>query len=349
MEIQSYNSSLPTLQNSSSMLDNELFLTLSVEGFKNTNWQAVPGPMLVYLFLHDEPTIGKRRSMKTKTEYLRDIEQFLHYINEEIRTIVPEDALAYQTWLERQKYEAPTLRRKSTVTKQFLQYLYKNGVLSFDASIKMKRVAQPLDKQVNRDLYEHEVEQLLEYFKENDWFAYTLLLLLTSTGLRIEELASANWANLFIFRTNKNQHHFLKVVGKGGKPRDVRIYEDVLLAIFEFRKRRRLPTELNPGDSTAFFAKPSGGHYSSTYLSTEFSKLIERSGFPFVIHRTDRITPHTCRHYTASFLSSRGADIRAIQDALGHASIVTTERYLWRHRRLENHASTRIGQNFFNR
>lgn len=348
MEIQTYSPSMPALQNSDAMLDNELFITISVDSFKNTNWQAIPDPMLVYLFLHDEPTIGKQRTLKTKKEYLRDIKQFLHYINEEIRSIVPEDAPAYQTWLDRQKYEAPTLRRKSTVTKQFLKYLYKNGVLSFDASIKMKRVAQPLDKQVNRDLYEYEVEQLLEYFKEIDWFAYTLLLILTSTGLRIEELASARWANLFIFRTTKGQHHFLKVIGKGGKPRDVRIYEDVLPVIIEFRQRRGLPIELNPGDSTAFFAKPNCGHYSSTYLSTEFAKLIERSGFPFVIHRTNRITPHTCRHYTAAYLSSKGADIRAIQDALGHASIVTTERYLWRHRKLENHASTHIGFNFLN-
>lgn len=329
---------------SKQMLDNKLFQMISSEGFKRTDWNKVPNDFLKYLFLHDEPVMGKKRTEKTKKEYLRELDCLFSFFNQPLQEITPEDALAFQYWIDRQEYAATTMRRKSTVVKQFLQYLYKIGVLSADVTYKMKKISQPKEQLVDRDLYESDVNDLLDHFKRTNWFAFTLLFVLASTGLRIEELATAKWSGLFYYP--KLGLHFLNVIGKGNKPRTAIIFNDVLDSIIEFRKRRGLKVEIDPGDTTAFFPKPIGSHYSSKYLSNEFSNLVEATNFNFIKHRTDRITPHTCRHYTAAYLSDKGADIRAIQDALGHSSIITTEGYLWKKRKLENHAGLKLGKNF---
>jgi len=223
-------------------------------------------------------------------------------------------------------------------------YPYKVGALSTDVTYTMKKVSQPKEQLVDRDLYEAEVHDLLDHFKKTDGFAFTLLLVLVSTGLRIEELAAAKWSGLFYYP--KLELHFLNVIGKGDKKRTAILFNDVLDSMIEFRQRRGLKFEIDPGDPTAFFSKPDGSHYSSKYLSNEFSKLMEATDFSFIKHRKDRITPHTCRHYTAAYLSDKGADIRSIQDALGHSSILTTEGYLWKKRQLENHAGLKLGKNF---
>lgn len=334
-----------SIENPSDYLDGTLYHIVAREGFKNTSWEAVPDHILMYIFLHDEPTLGKKRSSKTKIEYYRDISKLLDFSVPfgGLRNLSPEDLLAFQYEMEKE-YAPTTQRRRSVVMKQFLRFLYKNGALEADLSFKMKKVSQPKELLVNRDLYEDEVRQLLDYFRSHDWFAFTLMHVLVSTGLRIEELADAMWRKLFYYR--KLNRYFLRVMGKGGKERDVLIFEDVLESIREFRLRKGFDIELHPGCETAFFPKGDGSHYSEKYLSTEFSRLIKKTLFPFVVYREDPITPHTCRHYTAAYLTDKGIDLRAIQEMLGHASIVTTEGYLWKKRRLENHAGLKLDNRF---
>ncbi len=341
---------LPTLPDD--FYDPSLFKLISSEGFLNTRWDDVPDELLIYVFLHDEPVLGKKRRKETKAEYYRDLMQFLQFAKAKggIRHIQPEHLLAYQLWLEgndgTNNYKPTTIRKKSTVIKQFYQYLFRKGVIQSDITYKMKKVAQPKELLVNRDLYEHEVQQLIDYFRKNDLFAYTLLLCLVSTGMRIEELATAKWRRLYFHL--ELGCYFLPVIGKGNKVREVRIFEDVLDPLKELRRRRGLESELNAEDSSAFFPKADGGHYNKKYLGSEFTKLIKETGFPFVKHRTDPITPHTCRHYTAAYFAKKGIELDAIRDMLGHASIKTTERYLWKQRRLEDHAAVQLGERFIN-
>jgi len=328
------------------MLDGKLYHQLSSEGFKHTDWSRIPDELLVYLFLHDEPTLGKTRTINTKKGYLRDIHQFINFTGTLIRNLDSSDLLAYQKFCEEQGVASTTLRKRSSVIKQFFSYLYKQGVLSADITNKMKRVSQPLDKKKNRDVYYNEVQQLLQHFEETDFFAYTMLMLLASTGIRINELATAKWSSLFVFNVHGQDYTFITVLGKGNKPRDILILEDVFHTIVEFRMRRSKKTSIDPNDTTAFFCKSDGSHYTSEYLSTEFSNIVSQSPFSFISARKDRITPHSLRHYFAAALSDKGVDLRAIQDALGHANIQTTEGYLRRKRKLESHAGIKLGHNF---
>ncbi|MGY3716061.1 tyrosine-type recombinase/integrase [Sutcliffiella cohnii] len=337
--------------------DKDLLMLIEREGFKNINWEDVPLEVLIYLFLHDQPTIGEERSEKTKKEYLRDINHFLKFIFEEgissIYSINPEHLLQYQRVIE-ERYKKTTLQRKSSVIKHFFRYLANKSILPEDITLQMKRPKTKMEDLINRDFYDFEVEQLLQYFQENDWFAYTLFYSLVSTGMRINELATAKWSNLR-FEPSVN-HYFLTVTGKGNKLRDVIIFQDVLEVLLENRRRKSLSLKIGDVDGTAFFPKASGGFYNTTYLSNEFTKLVNAAPFDFIQDRIKkekesaeegkniryRITPHTCRHYTAAFYMDKGIDSKAIQDMLGHSSIMTTERYLRRKRNLENHAGVKL-------
>ncbi|WP_240420286.1 tyrosine-type recombinase/integrase [Paenibacillus periandrae] len=333
---------------SKNWLDSSLFFKISSEHFKNTDWSNLPDLLLMYVFLHDEPTYGKKRSEGTKTEYLRDILDFLKFTESlgGIRQLSPEDLLVYQDSLA-SRYANTSNRKKITVVKQFLRYIYSKQAIDSDLTRLIKKVAQPADELVNRDLYEHEVQTLLAHFKKGNFIMYTFFLILISTGLRINELATAQWKNLYY--VPHLGFHFLDVIGKGGKPREVLIFNDTFEVIGEFRKRRGLGSDVNPGCPSPFFPKGNGSAYNTKYLSNMFTKEIIKTQLNMIKHRKDFITPHTCRHYYATFLTTEGANIDAVKDALGHSSIITTQRYLLKRRRQENHAAIKVGRNSFNR
>ncbi|QHE52415.1 tyrosine-type recombinase/integrase [Pontibacillus sp. HMF3514] len=340
----------------------DTYLSIVQQGFRNVDWSRASDELLLYLFLHDEPSIGTKRKKSTLKEYFREVNQFFTYIHqwyESVREIHPELVTQYQLEIEQRGYKSTTLRRKSTVVQQFLQFLYKYGMVEEDLTKSMKRISLQKDQLVNRDFYEEEVQALLQYFKKHDWYMYTLLFTLVSTGLRIQELCSARWSSI-TYQPEANLY-FVSVVGKRDKLREVPLFNEVLEVLQEFRMRRGFSGELN-GQNTPLFPKPNGDHYNFKYLSNEFTKQIEnlQDQFPFIKRRIEmekqfadsgksvrfRITPHTCRHYTAAYYLSKGADLKAIQDLLDHESSVTTDQYLRRTRKFSEHAAVKIGGSF---
>lgn len=363
-EVAFSSSNFPQLVNGDYWKDESLFYSIEEIGFRKFKWEDAPEDLLLYLFLHDQPSIGEKRADSTEKEYFRDLKQFLDYIHKKgiqhLRCLDPEHLLQYQRYLE-EKYKKTTLLRKSSVVKHFFRYLFGKKILKEDITLQMKRPRMKSEELVNRDLYEHELKQILDYFKKTDWFAYTLFYLLVSTGMRINELATAKWSN--IRYESSAGHYFLNVTGKGEKPRDIIIFNDVLQVVLENRKRKSLSIRIGQVDGTAFFPKATGKHYNTTYLSNEFTRLVNSVPYDFIQDRFKkealsaeegkniryRITPHTCRHYTAAFYMDKGIDSKSIQDLLGHSSLMTTERYLRRKRSIESHAGVKLGEkNFMN-
>lgn len=349
--------SLKTNNESDFWKDNRLFQKVIDHGYSQIDWETATDEFLLYLFLHDEPTLGKKRSEKTKKAYFRDLSDLLSFAREygSVKNLHPDVLKKYQYIIEESGFASTTLRRKTAVIKQFMRFLLQIGAINQDNTFLMKRTSINKDQLVNRDLYDHEVQQLLNYFRENNYFAYTLLYILVSTGLRINELTTAKWADLFYFP--EQDRFFITVTGKRNKEREAIIFKDVLYVIQEFRKRRGHEPELSEDNPTAFFPKADGSHYNSAYLSHEFSRLIldTHETFPFIKRRMilheqgnkgHNITPHTCRHYTAAYFAEKGVSLKAIQDMLGHESIITTENYLRRKRKLEKHAGVRVGDSF---
>ena len=138
---------------------------------------------------------------------------------------------------------------------------------------------------VNRDLFPEEVNEILNTLKKTNFFMYTLFFLLTTTGLRIEEVANAKWADL-VFHSALNAY-LLRVVGKGNKAREVRIFEDVLDDICRLRQLRKQTSKLDASSTSAFLPKADGSYYRADYLSKYVAEKIEETNLPFYV--TERI------------------------------------------------------------
>ncbi|MCU5198297.1 site-specific integrase, partial [Bacillus mobilis] len=335
------------VKSKSDFFDSSHFEKIMGLGIRNIDYSQLSEESLVYLFLHDEPSLTKKRSERTKQQYLHDLSHFLRYIKEAIGTIQElshNDVEIYFYELSK-KYAATTLRKKKTVVQQFLKYVYDNNGLSDNFSSRLKKVSVKKEELVNRDLYPEEVTQILDELKKSNYFVYTAFFLLTTTGLRIEEIATAKWADL-VFHSSLNAY-LLRVVGKGNKSREVRIFEDTLDALCHVRSLRKQTTKLDASNTSAFLPKADGSNYRADYLSSLVAKKIEETNLTFLRYRQDRITPHTCRHFMANYLMEKGIELKKIRDYLGHESIMTTERYLRERTRRQNLATIDIGNSLF--
>ncbi|BCC50132.1 integrase (plasmid) [Bacillus cereus] len=347
MNIINYEHNNQIVKSKSDFFDSNHFEKIMGLGIRNIDYSQLSEESLVYLFLHDEPSLTKKRSERTKQQYLHDLSHFLRYIKEAIGTIQElshNDVEIYFYELSK-KYAATTLRKKKTVVQQFLKYVYDNNGLSDNFSSRLKKVSVKKEELVNRDLYPEEVTQILDELKKSNYFVYTAFFLLTTTGLRIEEIATAKWADL-VFHSSLNAY-LLRVVGKGNKSREVRIFEDTLDALCHVRSLRKQTTKLDASNTSAFLPKADGSNYRADYLSSLVAKKIEETNLTFLRYRQDRITPHTCRHFMANYLMEKGIELKKIRDYLGHESIMTTERYLRERTRRQNLATIDIGNSLF--
>ncbi|MCU5170892.1 tyrosine-type recombinase/integrase, partial [Bacillus paranthracis] len=335
------------VKSKSDFFDSSHFEKIMGLGIRNIDYSQLSEESLVYLFLHDEPSLTKNRSERTKQQYLHDLSHFLRYIKEAIGTIqeLSHNDMEIYFYELSKKYAATTLRKKKTVVQQFLKYVYDNNGLSDNFSSRLKKVSVKKEELVNRDLYPEEVTQILDELKKSNYFVYTAFFLLTTTGLRIEEIATAKWANL-VFHSSLNAY-LLRVVGKGNKSREVRIFEDTLDALCHVRSLRKQTTKLDASNTSAFLPKADGSNYRADYLSSLVAKKIEETNLTFLRYRQDRITPHTCRHFMANYLMEKGIELKKIRDYLGHESIMTTERYLRERTRRQNLATIDIGNSLF--
>ena len=139
---------------------------------------------------------------------------------------------------------------------------------------------------------------------------------LYSCGLRVSELITLNLSDLFF------EEGFIKVTGKGNKQRFVPIAEHTQKLISIYKTEKRNHQDIKKGHEDTLFLNRRGRGLTRAMIFTIVKNLSEKSG----LQKT--ISPHTFRHSFATHLLENGADLRAIQQMLGHESITTTEIYM---------------------
>lgn len=142
-----------------------------------------------------------------------------------------------------------------------------------------------------------------------------ILETLYGCGLRVSELINMKISDLFF------EEGFIKVTGKGDKQRFVPIGDNTIRYIELYRKEVRVHGPVKPGSADTLFLNRRGNKLTRAMIFTIVKQLAEKAG----IQKT--ISPHTFRHSFATHLLENGADLRAIQQMLGHESITTTEVY----------------------
>lgn len=263
--------------------------------------------------------IEKNASPLTLQAYRNDLYQLQHWRKQNGSTFEINHLLLrhYLAWLKERGYSRSTIARKLSATRSFLRYLQREGCLAGEAWARVMTPRQ--ERRLPKFLYYQQVEALLEAPDCGTLLGFrdrTILELLYSCGIRVSELVSMN------IHSYQDEERLLKVTGKGSKERILPVgrVAGKFLKEYLFRIRPRLLAP-NADDHGFFFLNRLGGPLSDRGVRLMFSKYIRK------VCSTEGATPHSLRHSFATHLLERGADIRVVQELLGHVSISTTQVY----------------------
>lgn len=261
----------------------------------------------------------KNASPHTVAAYGRDLREVAAYLKE--RQVRWDRAgvvilRGYLAELHEKKRMKTTIGRKLAALRSFFDYGVRTGRVAENPA-KMLATPRP-DKRVPAFLTEGETAELLELprtSKPLDLRDKAILELFYATGARVSELVGIETADLHF------GERLVRVRGKGRKERIVPFGRKALQALEAYARARGGLLEKGSGGETAFFVNYRGGRLTTRSVQRMVRKYIRQTA----VRR--KISPHSLRHSFASHLLGRGADLRVIQELLGHASLATTEKY----------------------
>lgn len=260
----------------------------------------------------------KKTSENTEMSYRRDLNKVSNYMKEQgiedVSAITVTHLHSYILYLEKNHFAAATISRNIASIKAFYHYLFKEGFVSEDISETLK--PPKIEKKIPEILSEEQVNLLLEQPSTDspkEIRDRAMLELLYATGIRVTELISLKVTDVnlklgFIVCRDNNKE---RVVPFG------REAKNALLRYLESARREMIENE---EEDTLFV------NYSGQPMSRQgFWKLIKHYAKKAGIK--EDITPHTLRHSFAAHLVENGADLRSVQEMLGHSDISTTQIY----------------------
>lgn len=259
----------------------------------------------------------KHSSANTVSSYLRDLNQFADYCESEdlvLRDISSSDIEEYLRHLTEAGKSASTVSRALASIKSFFAYLVLTGVISESPVRQIK--TQKVEKKLPQILTGKEVELLLDQPKCTDLKGFrdkAMLELLYATGIRVSELIALDVSDVNLVA------EFIRCA-QGGRDRIIPLYSAAVNAVRQYIETARPKMIANPGE-TALFVNMSGERMSRQ----GFWKIIKHYQSTAQIEKD--ITPHTLRHSFAAHLLENGADLRSIQEMLGHSDISSTQIY----------------------
>lgn len=255
----------------------------------------------------------------TVLAYRHDLERFAHwvslgslpdYLNPTVRQLT-----GYIAHLREEGLSPPSLARNLIALKIFYRYLRLEEKVDGNA---VELLSSPkLWERIPQVLSPESVEKLLSSPRLKERFYHrdrALLETLYATGSRASEVVSLKLADLHL------ESRVMKCQGKGGKQRLVPLGQPAIRALSEYLEKLR-PTLVHAGDAGWVFVSRAGRALTREMLWILVKKYARRAGLGA------RVSPHTLRHSFATHLLSGGADLRTIQELLGHASIRTTQIY----------------------
>ena len=270
--------------------------------------------------------VERNVSVHTQKAYVADIQEFTRFLHsnsfikktDEIIKMEPETIRAYLGYRYRQKVKKVTVNRKVSSLRAFYKYLLRTGKIKNNPA---EMIQTPkAEKYIPTFLSVDEMFELLKAQNENSVSGLrnrAILELFYSSGLRLSELAGLDLIDL-----NFDQK-LVKVRGKGRKERIVPIGGPALKAVEEYLEKTG---ELRRNMDADIFKKP-------LFLNTRGKRITTRSIARIVNEAASKsgigrkISPHALRHSFATHLLNAGADLRSIQELLGHESLSTTQKY----------------------
>jgi len=256
--------------------------------------------------------IEKNVSPHTERGYLSDLEQLSDYLGNIDPAAIDHIALRqFIGHLLGKKEKKTSIARKLSAIRSFFKYLNREGILTNNPA---RLVATPRqEKRLPSVLTVDDAQRLMESPDDHDGTALrdrAVLETLYSTGIRASELIGINRDDI------NHDDHLIRIRGKGRKERIVPVGAKALSAIAAYVERKNAA-----GAVQAIFTGPTGNRLTARTVQRILQNYRKKLGL------IQKASPHTLRHSFATHLLESGADLRAIQELLGHASISTTQRY----------------------
>ncbi len=260
----------------------------------------------------------KNQSQYTIYSYQNDLKQFLEFLKRESISIVDVDYKVvrnYLSYLYEKNYAKRTVARHISCLRSFYKYLLQEKIITKNP---MKLISNPkLDRTLPKFLYYQELEDLLSIPDQSTPLGMrdaTILEFLYSTGVRVSELVSIKIKDIH-FDDKK-----IKVFGKGSKERYVLYGSKLqdLLKKYLFGARQQL---LRDPSNDFLFLNHYGKPLTTAGIRTILNRIIQEGAFQF------HISPHVLRHTFATHMLDEGADLKSVQELLGHENLSTTQIY----------------------
>ncbi len=257
-------------------------------------------------------------SENTVEAYTHDIDYLLNYLrNENLKTedVKLDNLENFAAVIYEFGIASSSQARILCGVRSFFKYLVISGILKDDPSelLEAPTVGEHLPEVLSTEEIDH-MEAAIDLSKWEGQRNKAIIELLFSCGLRVSELVNLKFNDIF------ERDKFLRIIGKGDKERLVPISESALHEIKLWLYDRNL-MKIKPGEQDYVFLNRRGAHLTRTMILIMIKRTAEEAGI------TKTVSPHTLRHSFATELLKGGADLRAIQEMLGHENIKTTQIY----------------------
>ncbi|GGK15201.1 tyrosine recombinase XerD [Caldalkalibacillus thermarum] len=263
--------------------------------------------------------VEKGLSANTINSYRRDLERFFSSLNKQqcvsLEDVNREHILAFLLELRKEHKADATVNRHLSAIRTFFRFLLHDGKCAHDPSAHIE--TPKLEKKLPQVLSVSEVERLLQAPSTTTPFGQrdqAMLEVLYATGIRVSELISLRLDDVHL------QMGFIKCMGKGSKERIIPLGQMAIDALSQYINNGRKKLDKTRRQKVLFL-----NHHGRPLTRQGFWKIIKKYAAKAGIKK--EITPHTLRHSFATHLLENGADLRAVQEMLGHADISTTQIY----------------------
>lgn len=254
--------------------------------------------------------VEKNYSGHTTLNYRIDLEEFAKFLDKiPVEDVAYPDLRRFLAQLKNRNLKPRTVSRKLSSLRSFFKFLQREGVIKTNPA---KLVVTPkLDKPLPHFMSEEESVQVIEAPKSgkiNSPRDKAIFEILYSTGIRVSELVGLNVDDVDFIG------NIIKVMGKGKKERMAPIGDQALNVLKEYLDGRK-------ANSKFVFAGRDGGHLTDRQVRNIINKYILEQAM------AQHVTPHMFRHSFATHLLDHGADLRSVQELLGHVNLSTTQIY----------------------
>jgi len=274
----------------------------------------------------DHLRIERGLSENSLTSYGRDLRYFLDFLQYRDLDLLKVTATVlsdFEVWLKDRSLAVSSINRTNSAVKSFLIYCAREYDLNLPTGeISSHKIARKLPKALTIDEVTSLIESAKSLSEVTSLRDVALLELLYSTGGRVSEIIGININDLSKVETDNEVIQTIKLRGKGSKERIVPIGSYALSALDNYLIRVR-PS----------LAAKSGKNESALFLNSRGGRLSRQSAWNIVLHSAQvcglegKVSPHVFRHSYATHLLDGGADIRVVQELLGHSSVTTTQIY----------------------